>query len=553
MSITESIFPLPGVQHGKRIIASVIEARAKKDDDAPWVSLPIDDENMSLGFKDISFRTFNNAANHAAHWLRQNLPETTEPFQKFAYAGPKDLRYPILAVAAAKLQKVLILPSPLVTAEAQRRILESQKCTVYLRPSTMKAQVDAILHDAPHIQTIDIPDLEQFLKVTESEPVTYSKTWDEGKNDPWLVFHTSGTTGNPKPVTWTHRMMASIDMMAAAPNIKDSMVHRAANHRLFTPIPSLHLTGMMLILATTTYVNMTAVLGPSTALTPATVISVFQNAHIDGTLLPPALIDGLCLSEAGLAALRSLSFLMYTGAPLAAKSAALLTPYIPVVINGVGTTEAGGYFATHHEHRDADAYLWLSFAQQKGATFEPRTADGLHELVFVRDDPATIAKNVDLDADDEPVIFQTYPHLTRFETHDLWRPHPVHRDLWQIVGRTDDYVPLSHSDGLHASSLEPEITAHPAVRAALIGGHGRAKPVLLVQLVEGMTASEFEVESLRPYVDKVNARVHECVRLEMGRVIVASEEKPFLYTAKQSVARMQSLGLYEAEIEALEE
>ncbi|RAH51134.1 acetyl-CoA synthetase-like protein [Aspergillus brunneoviolaceus CBS 621.78] len=435
----------------------------------------------------------------------------------------------ITQVAAAKLQKVLILPSPLVTAEAQRRILESQKCTVYLRPSAMKAEVDAILHDAPHIQTINIPDLEQFLHETESEPVTYSKTWDEGKNDPWLVFHTSGTTGNPKPVTWTHWMMASIDMMAAAPNIKDSMVHRAANHRLFTPTPSLHLTGMMLIIATTSYVNMTAVLGPSTALTPATVISVFQNTHIDGTLLPPALIDGLCLSEAGLAALRSLSFLMYTGAPLAAKSAALLTPYIPVVINGVGTTEAGGYFATHHEHRDdADAYLWLSFAQQKGAMFEPLIADGLHELVF------------------------TYPHLTRFETHDLWRPHPVHRDLWQIVGRTDDYVPLSHSNGLHASSLEPEITAHPAVKAALIGGHGRAKPVLPVQLVEEMAASEFEVESLRPYVEKVNARVHECVRLGMGRVFVASEEKPFLYIEKQSVARMQSLGLYEAEIEALE-
>ncbi|PYI24380.1 AMP-binding enzyme [Aspergillus violaceofuscus CBS 115571] len=550
MTISQSVFPLPGVQHGKRIIASVIETRAQKDNDTPWVSLPINEENLSLGFKDISFRSFNNAANHAAHWLRQNLPETSEPFQKFAYAGPKDLRYPILAVAAAKLQKVLILPSPLVTAEAQRRILEQQKCTVYLRPSTMTTQVDVILHDAPHVQTIDIPDLEEFLKDTEAEPVTYSKTWDEGKNDPWLVFHTSGTTGNPKPVTWTHRMMASIDMMAASPNIKDSMVHRAANHRLFTPIPSLHLTGMMLILATTTYVNMTAVLGPSTALTPSIIISVFQNTHIDGTLLPPALIDGLCLSDAGLAALRSLNFLMYAGAPLAAKSAALLTPYIPVVINGVGTTEAGGYFATHHSHRDPDAYLWLSFAQQKGAIFEPRTADGLHELVFVREDSATTSGEID--TDDEPVIFQTYPHLTRFETHDLWRPHPVHKDLWQIVGRTDDYVPLSHSDGLHASSLEPEITAHAAVKAALIGGHGLAKPVLVVQLVDGTTASEFEVESLRPYVDKVNARVHECVRLEMGRVIVATEEKPFAYTAKQSVARMQSLELYEAEIAALE-
>ncbi|PYH79588.1 hypothetical protein BO82DRAFT_376359 [Aspergillus uvarum CBS 121591] len=426
----------------------------------------------------------NRVANHSFHPCGriQFVPETSEPFQKFAYAGPKDLRYPILAFAAAKLQKVLILHSSL-----------QQKCTVYLRPSTMKAQVDAIVHDAPHIQTIDIPDLEEFLRDTEAEPVTSSKTWDEGKNDPWLVFHNLGTTGNPKPVTWTHRMMASIDMMAASPSIKDSMVHRVANHRPFAPIPSLYLTGMMFIFAATAYVNMTAVLGPSAAFSPATIISVFQSTHIDGTLLPPALIDGLCLSDAGLAALRSLNLLIYAGAPLAAKSAALLTPYIPMAIN-----------------------------MQQGAAFEPRTADGLHELVFVRDTTSE-------DTDDELVIFQTYLHPTRFMTHDLWRPHPVHKNLWQIVGRTDDYVP----------SRRPEITAHPAVKATLIGGHGLAKPVLLVQLVVGTTASEFEVESLRRM-------------LETGRAIVATEEKPSAYTAKQSVARMQGLGLYKAEIAALE-
>lgn len=98
--------PLPGVDHGKRILTTVIEQRAKNDADDAWVSVPIDDTNLSLGYQDITFKQLNNAANHVAHWLIKNLP-SSERFECFAYAGPKDLRYPILAVAAAKVQKVV--------------------------------------------------------------------------------------------------------------------------------------------------------------------------------------------------------------------------------------------------------------------------------------------------------------------------------------------------------------------------------------------------------------------------------------------------------------
>ena len=106
-STFQSPFPLPGVEHGQRILTSVIEARAKTNNTPAWVSVPINDQDLSQGFRDISFKELNNAANHAAHWLKQNLPPTSEPFQCFAYAGPKDLRYQILAVAAAKVQKVV--------------------------------------------------------------------------------------------------------------------------------------------------------------------------------------------------------------------------------------------------------------------------------------------------------------------------------------------------------------------------------------------------------------------------------------------------------------
>jgi acyl-coenzyme A synthetase/AMP-(fatty) acid ligase len=59
----------------------------------------------------------------------------------------------------------------------------------------MVDHVTAILQGTSHIQTIEVPDIAQFFREDEAEAVNYSKTWEEGKDDPWLVYHTSGTTG----------------------------------------------------------------------------------------------------------------------------------------------------------------------------------------------------------------------------------------------------------------------------------------------------------------------------------------------------------------------
>ncbi|KAI9046326.1 SDR family NAD(P)-dependent oxidoreductase [Aspergillus affinis] len=90
--MVSTTFPLPGVTHGKRILASVIESCTQDGPDTkPWISLPVNNDDLSAGFRDISFWQLNNATNHAARWLSQALPATTEPFQCFAYSGPKDL------------------------------------------------------------------------------------------------------------------------------------------------------------------------------------------------------------------------------------------------------------------------------------------------------------------------------------------------------------------------------------------------------------------------------------------------------------------------------
>ncbi|KAI9035183.1 putative AMP-binding enzyme [Aspergillus affinis] len=535
--MASTTFPLPGVTHGKRILASVIEARAQEGPRTEsWISLPVNDKDLSAGFRDVSFWQLNNAANHAARWLNRALPATTEPFQPFAYAGPKDLRYAVLAVAAAKVQKVMVLPSPLITADAQLRILEKKNCKLYLRPAEMAVPVDAVLKGVSDVQTITAPGSEELLKDGEAEPVVYEKTWEEGKDDPWLVFHTSGTTGNPKPITYTHRMMAGVDTAASLPDIEQTHIHQYARRRWYTPLPSLHFVGMLMSLAMTSFMHMTSVIGPPSPPTPDLLIQTFRHGKIDGALLMPSLIDALCLLPEGRESLCELKFIHYAGAPLSSKSGDLLAPHTQVV-PCVGSTEAGGYFTTIHDKKDAWDYL--SFQKHSGAEFRHRM-DALHELVFVRRPECAMQQ-----------IFSVYPDRDTFETKDLWTEHPKYKGLWTIIGRDDDYVYLAHGDGLHASLLEPEIIAHPRVKTAIIGGHSRPAPVLLVELVPGAEEGPALVESLQPYIEKVNSQCHDCVKLSSQRLIFAKADKPFISTVKGSTARLQTLALYEKEIAAL--
>ena len=107
IKVMTSLLPIPGIHHGNRVLPSALDERVAREPDSPWVSVPIDDNDLSKGYKDITLATFANASEHASHWLQQNLPASAERFQPFLYCGPKDLRYPILAVAAAKVRKVV--------------------------------------------------------------------------------------------------------------------------------------------------------------------------------------------------------------------------------------------------------------------------------------------------------------------------------------------------------------------------------------------------------------------------------------------------------------
>jgi len=101
-------------EHGKRLLPVLIDQTARDNPRRSWASIPQDNAELKKGYQDINYRQFANAINHAAWWLQEHLPsvDVENSFETLAYAGPKDLRYPIIAVAVAKLGKKANLSHP---------------------------------------------------------------------------------------------------------------------------------------------------------------------------------------------------------------------------------------------------------------------------------------------------------------------------------------------------------------------------------------------------------------------------------------------------------
>jgi hypothetical protein len=90
---------------GQRLLVTLIDQHAAAEPSPVWSVVPSDENDLSKGFQDITFRDLANAVNHAAIWLEEHLPQALCEFQTIAYVGPKDVRYPIIAVAAAKIKR----------------------------------------------------------------------------------------------------------------------------------------------------------------------------------------------------------------------------------------------------------------------------------------------------------------------------------------------------------------------------------------------------------------------------------------------------------------
>jgi acyl-coenzyme A synthetase/AMP-(fatty) acid ligase len=101
----------------------------------------------------------------------------------------------------------LFLSSPRNSVAAHSHLLKSLDCKSLITPDPTSPLIAGILAAHPLI-VLKIPGIHELLD-EKSRAYPYTKTFEEAKNEPLVALHTSGSTGMPKPIVWTHEWAAA--------------------------------------------------------------------------------------------------------------------------------------------------------------------------------------------------------------------------------------------------------------------------------------------------------------------------------------------------------
>ncbi|KAF8797717.1 acetyl-CoA synthetase-like protein [Phlegmacium glaucopus] len=361
-----------------------------------------------------------------------------------------------------------------------------------------------------------------------------------------IYMHTSGSTGHPKAIAWSHEFMLSKAM---------SIAHDRASRvgsPIYTCLPLFHGGGF-----TTCYANILGCGGvciivdtdkPVSSESVLRHLRVLQHRDIDAFLPPSILEDIVDLdgpSHESLAVLQSVRTVTWGGAPLRKDVGDFLIREGVRIVAWCGVTEAGVLARSCYDpESDPSDWPYLRLVDSFEFNFEPIDSDddgaGHHYSLVIS--PGYVVP---------PIINHDKPR--GFLTNDLWERHPKKPDLWRIKGRLDDVTVLSNGEKTDNRQLEVALCASPLVSQAIIFGTGRFLngAILLPRSSLAYDSADSVATYLAnvwPHIEHVNRIIPQHSRLIRPLVLVAKPDKPFLVSDKGTVKSKASLALYEEEI-----
>lgn len=428
--------------------------------------------------------------------------------------------------------------SPRNRPEMQVALLEKLQCTTIFTPHETSETTRIVLATRKMDKHL-LPDLEYFLDTAPVERYPYDKTFDEACEDPYVVMHSSGTTGVPKILVLKLGSAAAHDAFQLFPSLGDApwFVSSWKGKRVVTNFPWVHAGGPHM-LGSGIYNDFVPVIPAEWPYKAVDADHLHVHANVSSAWYSPSVLVDIARNPTFLKNMSKLETVSYTGGPLPKEYATAIAKHTHI-FGSIGSTETG---ILPNEIPPPDMWDYYRYNERLGHIFR-HYVDDLYELVHIKDQAKRPYQ----------AVFYTLPAIDSYDMRDLYVEHPTCPGWWRSSGRIDDVVIMADAKKLHPVPYESVIEQYPGIVTALICGTGRSRPAVLVQPVKWPESEEEEQALLNaawPYFEKANQAGPVFGRLIKELVVVAKPDKPMAKAGgKDTVQRKRSLDLYIDEID----
>ncbi|KAI0798993.1 putative NRPS-like enzyme [Xylaria sp. FL0064] len=473
------------------------------------------------------------------------------------YLGPNDARYGALVLAAIKAGYVVGMPfSFLNSIDAHRALFDRLHCQTVLTSDPVLPASRQVLDAIKPLRHFTVPSVEELL-TRQYEPFVLDKTYHDSRETLFVVMHTSGTTGLPKPIIWTHKTCAQVLASKSCETSNGvAAVERYLQNgkRVIVTLPPFHGALLaQLVCGAIPYGNI--VIAPVAAAVPTAriVVDALKKAPADVAILVPSVVAELAQDPELLDYCAGhLETIMYIGGdlPQSVGDHVASKLYLRCLW---GATEAGivpqllPQPLLPSEPSGRSLWRWIQFHPCVGAVFDEVT-DGVYELVIRRDKA--------LDGTQPCFTVPGIDHLEEYRTKDLFAPHPTIPDLWCWRARADDIIVFLNGEKTNPISMEHHIIAsNPELSGALVIGTQRFQAALLIESNSKTpltTSAQAElIERIWPSVEDANRSAPAHARIEKSFILVLPADRPLIRSGKGTFMRNASISQYIAEIDKL--
>ncbi|KAH8799324.1 hypothetical protein F5884DRAFT_758350 [Xylogone sp. PMI_703] len=530
------------------VLVNVVDLRAKQTPQLLYAEIPVSETSYIAGYRKVNYRQLANAVNGAARYLHNALGPG-ENFETLAYIGPNDLRYNIFILGAIKAGYKIFVPSPRNHIAAHLDLFENLDCKTIIAANPRPLIVSEIVSStAPTIplRVLDAPTLEELLGAKHGE-YPYAKSFEEARHDPFVVFHTSGSTGMPKPIVWSHDFVAEYirSTQMNPPKGFEMQTRLFQGSRIFFLLPPFHAANHVFTLCNA-IANRSAWIYPiaGAILSAQLLAEGLRHTKADAAFITPSMVVELSKNVDMLEFICSkVATILCSGGSVPTDCGNLVAKSVDSFANVYGSSEQGSLPQLQHTSSSAlDDWEYIHFHPDIGAEF-CRIEEDLYEL---RIEDAQIKC--------QPV-FKLYPDLPIFHTGDLFSPHPVKSNLWRYSGRLDDMIVFSTGEKTNPITMENHVASHPDVKSALVAGDQRFQAALIVELQEnrimlGLKEAEI-IERIWPIIEEANRDCPKYAKVSKSHILLAPSSKPFARAGKGTIQRRLTLKTYTEELDAL--